>query len=374
VRHATALLGASVLLASAVCLWNRSEDLAQAVRESDNHLTRMEKADLNRRLYLAEVDEAAACLDGEPGLAVARIRPVAGGDFEITVLKDPMARDPEMILAREGNGPKGIFRIRTRPFLSADPAMTLYRAEQLLSLPPGTRAAFDAETGLLTLSGEAPLGWIQEALRMAPFVPGVLRVASDGLRDPREAKAAALLDQADGLVLHFPDGSRDTSDRDILAAATGSLKALARLAVEMETTLNVYVYARPDRGQEAPESPGASEASEAGRLLAVDRAEGVARTLAQAGVLADFKAFGSYGGPFAGPGPGVRAASAAGLAVLRARLGDGRGLHAPDSGCPYPGPWGAPECPEKPDPPAVRGPHTDGADPGSGSADADMNP
>jgi hypothetical protein len=365
VSHAPAAAAILFLAAALLCLADRFDAAVREAGEANMHLTRTELGEANRRQYLAAVNEAVSALNAEPGLAVARVRPVKGGSFEITVLKDPVARDPESVMGRlrlPGNRDK--YRLAVKPYVSAEPSLVLFRAERLLGLPPGVRAAYRPEDGVLELSGPAPLGRIQEILKLAPFVPGVLQVKAADLSDPLEGRAVELLEQADGLSLHFAPGEAEPTDPVLLASAARSLGDLARLAPGMDVPVNVFVYGSPDRRPGAPKPSEAREAED--EALALSRAEMVARALAASGAVAAFRAFGSDaafrafgsdGSLHSGPGPGPAGLKASGVAVVRVSLGDGRGLHTPRSGCPYPGPWGAPECPDAPAPEPEKGRH-----------------
>jgi hypothetical protein len=336
----------AVVLALGWCLaflLNRYDHAVQTVRDLTMRQEREDLSEYNRRLYIEKVSDAASVLDREPGLAVARVRPVPGGDFELTVLKDPMAPDPEAVLARMGlkdraGGFRGAFRVKVKPYLSAEPEIVLRRAETLLAPPPGVQAGFDPDAGVLTLSGEASLGWIQSALRAAPFVPGVLSVESGALLDPREVRALELLNLTDGASVRFAPGSSVPADPPAVRALASELDALARLGAEMETPLTVHVYGLPDpapASQERPGPAGSPAPDTASAELARDRADAAAGALSGAAAAIPVAAYGPPG-LLPGPGPGTPSGEAAGTAVVRARLGDGRGLGVPASPCPGP--------------------------------------
>jgi hypothetical protein len=331
---------------------DRYDDAVQALRETEKRQAREELSQASRRRYMEEVGRAVSALDDEPGLAVARVRPVRGGDFEITVLKDPMAPDPEAVLDRGEIGvrrraDRGGFRLAVKPYMSADPSLVLRRAERILGLPPGARLDFEPGGGLLTLSGEAPLGRIQEALRAAPLVPGVLEVAACGLRDPREARALELLGLTDGLTVSFPPGGAEPLDPACVLAAAAGLADLAELALAMEVPLTVRVVGRPDGDPGAPAGPAASLA---GTDLARARAAALAGTLSGTAPGAAYLAFGSSGGLTGSGTADAFPDGAAGTASVNVRLGDGGGLHAPPSGDRR-----APECPGAASPAAGEG-------------------
>jgi hypothetical protein len=347
VRHAPILLLALATFCAVGWLSNRVDDVAVTAHEASMGLHRAEFAFTSRKLYLSHVGAAISMLDREPGITVAQVRPVEDGIFEITCLHDPMARDPMRILLDEAGLPPERFRLTIKPYISADPALVIFRTETLLRLPPGSRATFEADTGTLTLSGEAPLGWIQQALDAAPFIPGVSRVSAKGLQDPREPRAAEILTDLDRLEVHFASESHSPAreDQTLLSEASERLAALERLALEMDVPVNVYLYGRSDRSPGMPLSP---EALAKSRDLASRRAETVAEALRRPASTAVFRATGAPESFYPGPGPGASSHKILGLVVVRVILGNGRGLHLPDSGCPFIGPWGSPECPDAP--------------------------
>jgi hypothetical protein len=325
---------------------NRADEALRISQEAARAVTREELSANSRTLYLAEVERAVSRLDLEPGLAVLRVKPVKGGVFVITCLRDPAARDPETILSGEGGLPPSRYRLALKPYVSADPGMVLLRAESLLRPPPGVRAAFGAGDGVLSLSGEAPLGWIQGALARAPFVPGVRGVSSEGLRDPREPAAAVLLEALDGLAVPFAPGADSPLPEGAasLAEAAGRLAALELLALDMEVPVDVCVHggagtagrdgtpgaaAEGGPGTGPPPAAGAEGGDRPGLALARARAVSAALAPPGSGVRA------RYCGAAPGPRPKPDAKPMPpnhNLAIVRVRLGDGSGLRAPGPG------------------------------------------
>lgn len=183
-------------------------------------------------------------LRAEPGIVVLAAdrgwgRPAVSG------LRDPLAADPAVLQAAAGYG-AGEITSRWEPYQAADPPFVLARAATLLT-PPAT-AVLTFAGGALTLSGTAPRAWIAGRLPLAPFVPGVTAVHSDGLRSQERVEAEA---RATTLARHrilFGVGRAvpARAQQEVLAALAADLRALLDAAGPADVAVAVEVVGGAD--------------------------------------------------------------------------------------------------------------------------------
>ena len=121
--------------------------------------------------YRARAREAryVEALRAEPGFIVVSTGHKSG-KLVVSGLRDPRAREPELLLAGTGLVAEGV-EGRWAPYYALDAPLVLARARDVLKPPSGATLAFDR--GVLSVAGEAPLEWIAEARRLAPLVGGV---------------------------------------------------------------------------------------------------------------------------------------------------------------------------------------------------------
>jgi OOP family OmpA-OmpF porin len=125
----------------------------------------------------ARFDRAVAALDAEPGLVVVDARR-RWGRWEISGLRDPRAREPQVVLAGVGLVARELTG-RWESYLSLDSAVVVSRARQALRLPEATTLALIADT--LRIAGEVPLGAVR-LISSAAMPPGVTHAVFDGAR------------------------------------------------------------------------------------------------------------------------------------------------------------------------------------------------
>jgi hypothetical protein len=114
---------------------------------------------------------AVALLDNEPGLVVIGASK-GWRDWEISGLRDPQARAPEVVLAGAGLVPRNL-QGRWEPYLSLDSGVVLMRARQQWDLSPATQLALLADT--LRVDGELPLASLG-MIRQGSLPPGIRSV------------------------------------------------------------------------------------------------------------------------------------------------------------------------------------------------------
>ena len=104
-------------------------------------------------------------LRNEPGVVVISSGR-SGGRHVVTGLRDPIARDPQELIASSRLSPDDVIG-RWEPYQALTPSFVLTRARRALQPPAGVTLAFN--DGVLSAAGEAPAAWSR--LRRCP-APG----------------------------------------------------------------------------------------------------------------------------------------------------------------------------------------------------------
>lgn len=167
-------------------------------------------------------------LKNEPGMVViASSR--SGGRYVLSGLRDPLARDPTVIL-KESRVSSDV-AATWEPYQSLSPSFVLARARRVLKPPPTT--TLTVKDGVLSATGEASAAWITEASRIALLLAGVSAfdnsgVLASGLVATRRRIEAAAVLFVRGLSALFPGQddvlrslAADIRELDALASAAG---------------------------------------------------------------------------------------------------------------------------------------------------------
>ena len=115
----------------------------------------------------------------EPGIIVTEVGEKQGKYF-IEGLRDPLARDPQVLLQETDVDPSQV-QSRWQPFQAMSPEFVLARARKLLDAPATVNLSFD--NGVLAVEGFAELQWITELRRVFRFIPGVSQLKETDLLD-----------------------------------------------------------------------------------------------------------------------------------------------------------------------------------------------
>ena len=158
----------------------------------------------NARRWNAFVEK----LKSEPGIIVIDAGELQGKYF-ISGLRDPLARDPQMILQEANIDPQNTIS-RWQPFQAMNPEFLLARAEQLLDPPATVQLKVDNNT--LEAEGFADPEWISETRRTVRFIPGLNELREDNLLD---------LDRIEKPMLLFP-----LNQTQLLPGQEGKLRQL----------------------------------------------------------------------------------------------------------------------------------------------------
>jgi outer membrane protein OmpA-like peptidoglycan-associated protein len=129
-----------------------------------------------------------------------------------------------------------------------DHAIVSQRIINSLDPPEGMIAGFDEATGVLSLSGQASLGWILQALNRSSAIADVKAVDTTGIYNPDISRMKALINHINGVVIHFPLGQAQPvpEDAPILAEAMDKLKELEDLAPALQVTVSLAIYGHAD--------------------------------------------------------------------------------------------------------------------------------
>ena len=161
-----------------------------------------------------------AALRAEPGLVVLD---ADRGWFthSVTGLRDPLARDPQMFLAGAGLAADDVVGTWT-PYYALEPALVAARATHVMRPPQGV--TLTVVNNVLTVQGDAPIEWVEEARRLAPFVAGA------GSFD-----ATAAIDAMAQKTIEAIQSERLLFIRGSVRFAPGQDAMVARLAAQMAT-------------------------------------------------------------------------------------------------------------------------------------------
>ena len=194
--------------------------------------------------FRQNMQDALRMLRDEPGLMIVHIsedtRP-----WQVIALKDPLARDPLDVL-RENNVDSTAFSIKTVPFVSYDASIVVRRVQTDIAVPDTAAMNIDA-SGTLSFRGTAPLSWIVQARDLARAIPGVKRVDTSGIHDPKMRRLSELVSLIEESVIEFPLGKAIPLEQNLVALqkAVDALIELEQLAENMgfSTTLAIYGHA-----------------------------------------------------------------------------------------------------------------------------------
>jgi OOP family OmpA-OmpF porin len=230
-------------------LWlgNREEErraAGEAQRREERIRLRDDSLKIRENLIASSLD----AVNNIPGLAVGSVTKLPDGKLEIVCLKDELAPDPTEALTRNGGLNRDGFQLVIKPFVSMDPPIVIRRVREAIPLPPGVKMDYEEESGRLALTGEANLGWIMETRERALTIAGVRSLDFSGLTDPRTSRMQELVNEINGVVIHFPLNKADPvpEDQAKLDAAVDNLAALEKLCSEMQIGVSLIIYGHAD--------------------------------------------------------------------------------------------------------------------------------
>jgi OOP family OmpA-OmpF porin len=183
-----------------------------------------------------------ARLRAEPGLVVASAGRNGSG-FAVTGLRDPLARDPDSLLAGSGIKP-GRVRQKWQSYNSTEPPFVTIRARRLLAPPEGVAVA--AEGGRLILSGTVGHAWLAGAYAKFGYLSGVDTVVTDSLRDIDLSRLVAAVESA---VVRFRLGRAGPTagGRLELSRQSGRIREVLALAFAVGVVVQLEVVGHTDQ-------------------------------------------------------------------------------------------------------------------------------
>jgi outer membrane protein OmpA-like peptidoglycan-associated protein len=216
----------------------------------------------------------------EPGIQILSVETLEE-TYRIHGLRDPLARDPEVIAAMTSEP----IEWHWQPFHSLEPSIILLRAKQQLK-PPST-VALKFSQGLITLQGTASASWISSLSNKRHHIYGVHTIDSHQLQlhPDKQADFQRLQQQIEDVVLEFNPGKTEANlnaDQKTLLITT--LEDLLFTSKILGLEMQIDIIAGTD--------PSGKEQSN--HILSNERARRVKQQLIHAGLPGDvFKPIGS---------------------------------------------------------------------------------
>ena len=211
----------------------------------------------------------------QPGLVVVSTSREAG-KYVVTGLRDPLAPDPATLLPSHRLGPETV-EGRWELYQALHPSIVIARARQLLAPPAGV--SLTLEDGVLLAAGSAPVEWIEKAVQVAPFVPGVARFDATAVIDSALTALAGAIEGA--VPMFLKGGTAFTAGSDAIVAGQiprlAALDALGR-AARRQFTVQLLGEADADGAAEANLPLSQRRAERVRSLLATQRLDHVVLT------------------------------------------------------------------------------------------------
>lgn len=217
-------------------------------------------------------------LETEPGVIVTSAA-FADDRYRFGGLRDPMARTTAELAARLGHPP---VELSFGPFYSLDPRIIEERARRALQPPPDVRV--EVNDGTVRLSGEAPHGWVDQALPRAAALPGVERVDS-WVSDATVSELGSLTRALEETAIHFERGSSrlDPQLLPVIEQATQRIARASALSAELRLTTCVTVIGGADETGPGPRNAVLAASRAATVLVALrDRTPALVRAMVRA--------------------------------------------------------------------------------------------
>ncbi len=180
-------------------------------------------------------------LEAEPGIIVTSAA-FADGRYHFGGLRDPTARTTAELAARLGHPP---VELSFGPFYSLDPRIIAERARRTLEPPPSVSIEFN--DGTLRLSGEAPHGWMDQALPRAAALPGVERV-DPWVSDATVSELASSIRALEDTKIDFERGSSQLDPRlvPVIEQAAHRIARASGVSAELRVVTCVTVIGDTD--------------------------------------------------------------------------------------------------------------------------------
>lgn len=180
----------------------------------------------------------------QPGIVVISYSK-SGGRYHVQGFRDPLAAEPEKLLAEAGFDPKSA-DLELLPFYSVDDSIVARRARELLHPPAGVKLS--AKNGELRAEGAASEKWIAKFNERAAWIAGVNAVDTSRLQDTDMLEFDRLKAALQAVVLTFPLGHAELEpgQEATLAQAEKSLTEILAQAQRMGGKAAVDVVGHTD--------------------------------------------------------------------------------------------------------------------------------
>jgi len=199
-----------------------------------------------------ELERGIVVLNKEPGIQVYDVLRSQAPPWTLFCMRDALARPIESVLREQGLDPAS-FHMSVVPFVSYAPSIVLKRLENTIHFPKTVQVDFDAQNGILHLSGTAPMDWIVLNRPVLLAMPGIYQLDMHALDDPRAHQMRTLVEEVEAIAVRFPVG-KDVpvpADQPRLLEIVDKLVELESLGKDMGVNVSVTVYGHADNlGQE----------------------------------------------------------------------------------------------------------------------------
>jgi OOP family OmpA-OmpF porin len=188
--------------------------------------------------------DAMARLDAEPGLVVIRSERT-GGKWHLTGLRDPLARNPALLMASRGVDTTNVVA-KWEPYVSTEPALLLARARRVLTPPSGVTLLLRGDT--LGVTGRAPAFWIVRAEALAPAIAGIGAVDFSGVTPglPAEMETIATGIEAQHVLFSAGSDALDAAATASIATTATRIQQLIAAAASNHYDVTIHVVGRAD--------------------------------------------------------------------------------------------------------------------------------
>ncbi len=155
---------------------------------------------IQRTIERSRVDAYIQRLSEEPGVVVAGAER-RNGKWQVSGLRDPLAADPEVLLAQSGLSSKHVVG-HWESYQALDPAIVLRRLAASLNPPSAVSLSVNGDT--VQITGSAPQHWVEQARMQVEALPvGSPTVDFSGVTDIQDPEFVRLRDAIQGHIINF---------------------------------------------------------------------------------------------------------------------------------------------------------------------------
>ena len=176
-------------------------------------------------------------LDAEPGIVVIRSNR-EGGKWHLTGMRDPLARNPSLLLASRGVDTTDVVA-HWQPYLSTEPALLVARARRVLSAPASVTLSLNGDH--LVGAGRAPASWVARAESLAPAIAGIGAVDFSRVSPGLPAELGTIVGEVESTHVFFAAGSDSLDSAALTATASVAKKIEALIAAAAANRYDVSV-------------------------------------------------------------------------------------------------------------------------------------